>query len=346
MSLQTWFQDLSIMTSATVANLVAVVFFLLILILIPALIGLILPLFKNKLNNKTKVYMYSFVTGFFLVMSLFGFLREALEQTSTSGALWLSSKFPNSSSNWIYLVNIAIILGGFVVGVLFAFVVKFVISYRLNKKILSSKSKIAAFVHVHEHGDDKHEHVHPDFIFNREDTISASEKVIVEKSESKLKIIALILLLTHRIPEGFILGYSINNLIAGQGNSDISLAFIISLILHLIPEEIVFYYRLREAGFSSWKAFFVSLIALLLFLPFMLAGSLLAPYIASSYLWWAKALMFAFISAIFLFTSLVEFFPEFYHSNFDKKSWIKVICSLFVGIMFCVFILLFHKHGS
>ncbi|UWV92450.1 ZIP family metal transporter [Mycoplasmopsis cynos] len=55
-----------------------------------------------------------------------------------------------------------------------------------------------------------------------------------------------------------------------------------------------------------------------------------------------KAIMFAAIGGIFIFTALVEFFPEIYHINFDKKKWIFTLIVLFLGILVAAFILSFH----
>lgn len=326
---------LSNLVGSLETKILLVFIFLVILLLIPIFISLLLPFFFKQLNNKTKTYLYAFVTGFFIVMSLFGFMREALEISSVNSQRdW--------GENYVYISNILIVAGGSLIGIFISFFIKYIISYKVNKKLLASK-QMSAFVHVHDHDKSNvHSHTHPDIIFNKHDSVELT-KDINKKSESKLKFVALLLLLTHRIPEGIILGNSISLIVEGSSN-DITIAFIISLILHLIPEEIIFFYRLREAGYSKWKAVLISISGLLLFLPFMLIGSIIGKYILQN--WVIYAAMQSLIGGIFLFTSLVEFFPEFYHSNFDKKSWVKTLIFLFAGIIISIFILSFHLHGS
>nr|WP_307921810.1 hypothetical protein [Mycoplasmopsis bovis] len=69
------------------------------------------------------------------------------------------------------------------------------------------------------------------------------------------------LLLLHRIPEGFLIGFIISG-IENKGITSTSVAFLISLILHLIPEQVLFYYRQREIGWSRAKALFISTLCL------------------------------------------------------------------------------------
>lgn len=331
-----------------VANIISIIVVLAIILLIPVMIAIFLPIFKSKLTPKFKIYLYSFITGFFIVMALFGFMREALETSSLQAPFLIKQIFPQFSptnKSLIYLINFLLVFCGALLGFIFSFVVKYVISYRLNKKLLakSKNAKLSAFIHVHDAESGPHVHEHPDIIFNKEDTLSTSEQVFNQKTEGKFKVIALVLLLTHRIPEGFILGYSINLFLQNEPTS-LSIAFFVSLILHLIPEELVFFYRLRDAGYSRWKAMSISIAALMLFLPFMIIGAYSAESLIKHK--WVFAFLNAMIGSIFIFTSLVEFFPEFYHTHFDKKSWIKVMLILFTGILFAIFILVFHTHGQ
>ncbi|ADE19535.1 ZIP family metal transporter [Mycoplasma crocodyli] len=316
-----------------------VITFLAIILAIPILISLAFPLFKSTLSRKWKIYLYAFSTGFFTVLALFGFMRESLEISS----LYSAKTFGANSYNKIYLVNIGVVAGGAFIGLVFAFGIKFLISYKINKKLLQSR-KMSIFVHQHDEGTDHvHTHEHPDYVFNRNDSLESAEEALTKKTEGKLKLIALLLILTHRLPEGFILGYNLNLLFEGKANG-LTIAFIVSLILHLIPEELIFYYRLRDAGFGRWKALGFSIGFLMLFLPFMLLGIYFGSSINDH--WWLRGMMQSTIGGIFVFTALVEFFPEFYHYNLEKKRWYKVILSLLIGILFSIFVLSFHVHGQ
>ncbi|EFF41416.1 ZIP family metal transporter [Mycoplasmopsis alligatoris] len=328
-----------ILNNDNLAKFLLVLVFLLIIITIPVAIAIAFPLLKSKLSAKNKIYLYAFSTGFFTVLALFGFMREALEISS----IFSAKTFGANNTNKIYLVNIGVVAGGALMGLIFAYCVKFFISYKIHKKLLMNK-KTSIFVHEHDLGTDSHHtHEHADHIFNRDDSIESAENALTKKTESKLKIIALLLILTHRIPEGFILGYNLN-LIFEDKSSGLTIAFIISLILHLIPEEMIFYYRLRDSGFSKWKSLALSILFLLLFFPFMMFGIYFGSSINEH--WWIRALMQSSIGGIFIFTSLVEFFPEFYHNNMDKKKWYITIVWLLIGIIFSIFVLSFHTHGQ
>lgn len=318
------------------AKVLIVFIVLLILLCIPVFITLIFSHQKNKITGKSKMYLYAFSSGFFLVMALFGFMRESLEVSTTYGATWLATKNLNDIKSYQYLLNFGVVFGGFIVGLLFAFTVKNVIAYKINKKLLAN-SKMKAFVHDHSH-DEHHSHDHPEFLFNDSDQID-----IVDKVSAKLKIVALILLLTHRIPEGILLGYNLSLLIEGK-NTSLTLTYFLSLIFHLIPEEIVFYYRLRESGYSTWKSLLLSFLGLSLFLPFMMLGIFIGGYL--NHAWYLKAMFLSAIAGVFVFTSIVEFVPEFYHNKIDKKSLSRSVLLVFLGIITSALILIFHVHGQ
>lgn len=327
-----------ILNNDSLGRFLLVLVTLLIVLIIPILVSLAFPLFKNKLTDKSKVYLYAFSTGFFATLGLFGFMRESLEVSS----IFAASIYGANDLTSIYLSNIGIVAGGALIGLTFAFVIKFWISHNISKKLLKN-SKLGVFIHQHDHGTEKeHTHEHPTFIFNRDDKLMAAESALAKKTESKLKIIALLLLLTHRIPEGFIMGYNLNLLFESKSGS-LTIAFFISFIIHLIPEEMVFYYRLRDAGYGKWQALFMAIGFLFLFFPFMLIGVYFGSEIQAQ--WWLRGMLYSAVGGIFIFTALIEFFPEFYHTNFDKKRWYKVVLFLLLGIIFSVFVLSFHTHG-
>ncbi|WP_233262762.1 ZIP family metal transporter [Mycoplasma sp. NEAQ87857] len=340
MDIQQIFNSLSNqLHSDAAARVVIVLIALLILLFIPVFISFLFPLFKSKLNHQTKVYLYAFSTGFFLILATFGFLREAIEQSS-KGIEVLEDQGKELSEWSQYGYNIATVFGGVLGGIIFSFILKFVISYRINKKLMTNK-KTSIFVHDHSSEGHLHSHSHPDHIFNQEDSIILAEEALSEKVSAKLKIVALALLLTHRIPEGMLIGYNLSLAIQGSANN-LTVAYFVSLILHMIPEELVFYYRLRDSGYGRWNSLLISTLMDMLFLPFMLIGIFIGSWIDAHN--FAQAALIAAIAGIFLFTSLVEFFPEFYHVDMEKRRWIITIISLFLGVVFSVLILTFHLH--
>ncbi|UUD35281.1 ZIP family metal transporter [Mycoplasmopsis caviae] len=303
-----------------------------IIFLVPILVSLIVPLFKKKLSKNGSTLLYAFVTGFFLTMALFGFLKEALEISSTYAPSSLSANATLSQIRWAtYGWNILLIVSGLIGGLIFAFSIKYLVK-SVSKKHLA-KSKASVFVHSHEHvqGDnEQHSHM---------DNLNTSTK-----ADNRLKIVALLLLLTHRIPEGFLIGYSLNNLYVDKEIGTLGFAFFISFIMHLIPEEIVFYYRQREMGVSRWKAISTSIGCLFLFLPMMLLGIFLGKYIQN--IWQLRAFLQATIAGIFFFTATMEFLPEFYSTHYDAKMFKKVMITFMAGLVVCALILAIHQHGK
>ncbi|QCZ37004.1 metal transporter [Mycoplasma nasistruthionis] len=275
--------------------------------------------------------MYAFSTGFFIVLATFGFLRESIETVAEN------AETNELSTTAIYAWNAGVLVIGLLLGITFSFFLKFVITARINKR-LQKDGTMSVFVHSHDHG----EHSHPDYIFTQDEAQENAEKAVLNNTNPMLKVIALLLLLTHRIPEGILLGYNLQ--LAANGNNDsLTIAYFISLIVHLIPEETIFYFRLREAKFSPIQALLLSFLGLSLFLPFMLIGAYAGQWIAET--WWLKAIMFSTIAGIFLFTSIVEFIPEFYHRDLSKKTWFVVLISVFAGIIFAAIVLSFHAHS-
>ncbi|AAZ43784.1 ZIP family metal transporter [Mycoplasmopsis synoviae] len=328
-------------TDVNIVKFAGVLIFAAILLVVPLIIALVFPLIKKKLNSDKKIYLYAFSSGFFIMLATIGFIKEGLENAIDGADRYIEINRINNH-NVSFGIVIPIMTGGIILGIAISYLVKYVFISRFNK-VLSKDKKASILVHDHGHGDHKHKDKHPDFIFNQSDNIEVASKVInSEKTSQKVKIVALVLLLTHRVFVGLLFGWSINQLIEGS-TSNLTWAFIISFWLHLIPEELVFYYRLREAGYSRWKSFTFSVLGLSILIPFMIIGVYGANFIES--LWWLRSLLYTAIGGIFLFNSLVEFFPEFYHVHFIKqKKWHYTLLFLFAGIILGVFILSFHMH--
>ncbi|MBZ4203378.1 ZIP family metal transporter [Mycoplasma tauri] len=312
---------------------------ILIIVTIPLLFNLIFAFSKEKLSKKGTVYLYAFMSGFFITMALFGFLKESLEISSIYAPVNVPKA--NESKFVIYGWNILIVVGGLILGLFSAWGMRALIKLSVEKKI-SKDTTAKTFLHVH---DFSHENEH-DHHSNPENHISPSHEVIKQaNSENKpqYKFVAIILLLLHRIPEGFLIGFIISG-IEKYGITSTSIAFLISLILHLIPEQILFYYRQREIGWSRRKSLVVSSLCLLLFLPSMLIGAYGGSGIHQ--IWELKGIVQSFMAGIFIFISILEFLPEFYHAHHNKKIAKFAIILFMVGLIFAAFVLSFHQHGQ
>ncbi|VEU60859.1 Uncharacterised protein [Mycoplasmopsis bovigenitalium] len=308
-----------------------------ILLSIPILIASIVPFIIKKPKKEFSIYLYSFITGMFIILGSFGYLRESIEITSIGSGL----KGENIPASNIYLYNIFVVGGGALMGIISAFVIKIII-YKVIQKNYKLKNSI--FIHNHEHGhhhgEIAHTHEHKDHIWNANDLADVHSNA----PKSKNKWTALVLLLGHRIPEGLLIGISLHNLIANPNINAISVAFFVSFLLHTIPEEIVFYYRQREMGIKPIFALLNSIGALALIIPFIFIGIYGAKFIDS--VAWLKAMILAIVGSVMLFTALMEFLPEFYHNNMEKRKWFTTFIMLFLGIIFTILILCFHQHGQ
>ncbi|WP_051630129.1 ZIP family metal transporter [Mycoplasma simbae] len=307
------------------------------LLSIPVVVATIVPLIIKKPKKEFSIYLYSFITGMFIILGSFGYLREAIEITGTGKGL----RGTNFQPWQIYTYNIFIIVGGALIGILSAFSIKAIV-YKIMKSKYQTNS---IFVHTHEAGHHEHEqehkHEHHDHIWNANDLADVQGQ---NSLKTKNKLTALILLLAHRIPEGLLIGLSLRSLTVNNNVSAISVAFFVSFVLHTIPEEIVFFYRQREMGISAFRASLNSIFALSLIIPFIFiglyGGSIIEAYPA------LKALIMAIVGSVMIFTSFVEFLPEFYHHNLGKKRWFITLFMFFLGIVFTLFILSFHQHGA
>ncbi|MEA4115343.1 ZIP family metal transporter [Mycoplasma sp. 744] len=309
----------------------------LIILGLPTIIIFILPIFKkNQLSKKTTVLLYAFSTGFFICLALFGFLREAIEISS--------SKILEQTTWQIYGWNILLVGIGLIIGLLIAFGLRELVRKISSSRLIKNNSQAQLFIHSHdlEHDNDVHTHTIHDYAPDHHIDLKNKSK----KTTSAPKFLALLLLLTHRIPAGLLIGYSLTNFIDNSTKQfgALNIAFIISFILHIIPEILIFYYRQLEMGIKKWRAAWITLASILIFIPLMLIGIYFGSFINSS----PKiiALMQAIVAGIFLFTAIVEFVPEFYHSHHDKKIFKIVIFVFLLGIVLCAIILSFHTHGT
>nr|WP_307923703.1 ZIP family metal transporter [Mycoplasmopsis bovis] len=316
------------------AIFIAIIIVFILIALIPFLVNLIFAYTKEKLNSKGTVLLYAFMCGFFLTMATFGFLKESLEISSINTSAILNNDLK------IYGWNILVVVGGLIIGIGFAALVRQLVRKSINSKIATDRICQIIFTLTWYWS-----WSHRSRITTINEIAPSHDIKVATNAQSKptYKLVAILLLLLHRIPEGFLIGFIISG-IENKGITSTSVAFLISLILHLIPEQVLFYYRQREIGWSRAKALFISTLCLLLFLPAMLLGGYLGKYIYN--IWQLRALVQSFIAGIFIFISILEFLPEFYHAHHDKKLFFWTIFVFMIGIIFCAFVLSFHKHGQ
>ncbi len=288
-----------------------------IVLIIPLLLGIILPIVKPKIKRKSNIYLYSFSAGFILVLGLYGLiaqpltaLRENLEHHEHGNA-GHSHEHGHEWKNILILAGIA--FGGVTIGMggsMFA------------RHIFTKKS---GEVH-NNHGD----HNHGDHIFNFKEAHSAKSKLTV-----------VMLLMAHKIPAGISLGLMIQGL-QNETASGMTIAAVVAFIIHTIPEMLTIYYRQIEMGVCKWKAMGYTMLIQLLLLPMMFIGAYLGEAIKG--INWLMPLILVTSGSILVFTAIVELIPEFIDQNISHVKWHKTTFLFVIGFLFALLILLIHVH--
>lgn len=285
---------------------------------LPIFYGLLLPIIKPSLSKKGSTYLYSFSAGFFMILSTIGFISEGKhtledfvhDQITTSPAL--------------KGITIFAIVGGVIILTLcLALFVKYV-----------SMKKIDGRNNIHMGEGHSHDHI----IYNASDY------------NPKSKGLAIYLLLVHRVPDGLILGLLASSIAQNHGNiSILNIIFLISYIIHVVPEELIMYYRQTEMGISRWKAARNSVFMTTTLVPFIIIGGIVGMSVSGANKEVFDNIIVPLVELVaasfLLFTTVIEFFPEFLHSNIEGKEWYKIIFIFILGIAFSFLVLSFHTHA-
>lgn len=274
---------------------------------IPLLCGTLLPIFKPTISKKTNRYLYAFSSGFFLIMSTVLFIGESKEHLDS----YFSRQFPGNE-----------IASKAIVASILTSVVLFGLLLSVGFKYFFARTKGETEIHTHNH--DK-------MIFN------------ISDYNPKSKAFAIFFLLTHRIPDGLIIGLLCSSIAHGDFNV-VNIVFLCSFVIHIFPEELIIYYRQIDMGIKRKKAIINSLIAISLVIPLIIIGSIIGWFSLENEI--AIHIVQLIAASFLLFISIVEFLPEFLHDQkMVGKSWYTTILIFIIGIGSGLFILCFHDHS-
>ncbi len=287
-----------------------------IVLLIPLILGVILPVVKPTIKRKSNIYLYSFSAGFILVLGLYGLiaqpltsLRETLEGEGHHGAT-LTVHY----GGWqIVLILAGIAIAGVTIGMGGSMLVRHIFTKKSGE--------------VHRNHDD---HNHQDHIFNLKEAQSAKSKLTV-----------IMLLMAHKIPAGLSLGLMIQGL-NNHHTSGMTIAAIIAFIIHTIPEMLTIYYRQIEMGTNKWKAMGFTLMIQLLLFPMMFIGAYLGEAIQNVV--WLMPLILVSSGSVLVFTSIIELIPEYIDQEISHVKWHTTTLLFVIGFLFALLILLIHVH--
>lgn len=281
---------------------------------IPLIYGICLPIFKPKISTRATKYLYAFSSGFFIMMSTVLFIGESKGH--------LEEEFINIFQQNVVLgktVTGIVIASLICVGLLFSLGLKYFFAKRFKGKAINQESE--------------HKHDHDALIFNLND------------HNPKSKAFAIFFLLSHRIPDGLIIGTLATQIAKSGDINPVNIIFLCSFIIHIIPEELIIYYRQIQMNIPVKKATINSLIAVCSIIPLIILGSVITWFSLNNE--FAIHVVQLIAASFLLFISIVEFIPEFIHDvKSNGKQWYITILIWIIGITVGIFVLSFHDHSA
>lgn len=298
--------------------LVNLLIYILILLSIPLVFMGIISLFKVKVTSKKSIYLYAFSTGMFLMIGAAGFIKEGyvlLEQwfhdSSTTGGLKYTGGKPAIEQSYIALiVGLSALIGlGTVI---------------LGRFLLTRKKEL--------HKDHK-EHDHSEHFVSFNDIDNPKEAWT-----------AILMLLSHRLIDGLVLGLSVYQLTT-NGVNKANLALIITFNIHLLLEVVIVYYRQIQYGEKKSKAILFNFITLILIIPIMFLGAFIGKFLNK--VGWLIPSLEILGGSIIVFMAIVELVPEFIHYRNENKKVIYTTLIVFaLSIILTLILLSFHTHNQ
>ncbi|PYF43592.1 ZIP family metal transporter [Metamycoplasma alkalescens] len=292
--------------------------YLLILVALPLILMGFLALVKNKPKTNQKsnslIYMYAFSTGMFLMIGTFGFMREGFETAKR----FTHGEYANFSSEFIRTLVVVAILG---ISSLIGFMVV------IGGRYLFVKSSKVELHKAHE------EHSHSDHLISFKDI-----------DNPKAAWLAILMLLSHRIVDGYFIGYAIFKIIWTRNTFSSFLMLLITFTIHILFEIAIVYFRQIQYGEKKSKAILYNFLTFLLIIPFVFLGAFTGRVLSGN-LEWIQASILTMGGSIILFTSVFELIPEFIHiRNKNPKILYLTLITFAFSIVLTIMLLSFHSH--
>lgn len=284
---------------------------------LPIIMVLMLFPTKNKLSEKSMIYMYAFSTGLLVILSTLGLIKESFHELEHM-ALENQNVLPFSNE----MINQIIIIGGGITsGLIFAITLKVSIfkykKYSISKKEFKDKS----------HSDEKC------CVINFEELIKKNGTIA-----------SIFIISSHKFIDGISLGIFINS---ATSLFDFSFIGIILLfILHDLPITAIIFYLQRNSNISKLKSIFYIFILSFITIPFIFIGAFLGNYFETiPQLSWMIPFLEAMAGSMLLFTTIMEFAPEFIHNHhLCSKHWYITVLWLSLGIALSSILTMVHIH--
>ena len=281
---------------------------------VPLIYGICLPIFKPRISPRAYKYLYAFSSGFFIMMSTVLFIGESKTH--------LEEEFITIFSDNIVLAKTItgiMIASLILVGLLFSLGLKYFFAKHFKGKAINSENET--------------KHDHDELIFNLND------------HNPKSKAFAIFFLLSHRIPDGLIIGTLATQIAKSGDINPVNIIFLCSFLIHIIPEELIIYYRQIQMNIPVKKATINSLIAVCSIIPLIVLGSVITWFSLNNE--FAIHVVQLIAASFLLFISIVEFIQEFIHDvKTNGKEWYIIILIWIIGIAIGIFVLSFHDHTA
>lgn len=281
---------------------------------VPLIYGICLPIFKPRISPRAYKYLYAFSSGFFIMMSTVLFIGESKTH--------LEEEFITIFSDNIVLAKTItgiMIASLILVGLLFSLGLKYFFAKHFKGKAINYENET--------------KHDHDELIFNLND------------HNPKSKAFAIFFLLSHRIPDGLIIGTLATQIAKSGDINPVNIVFLCSFLIHIIPEELIIYYRQIQMNIPVKKATINSLIAVCSIIPLIILGSVITWFSLNNE--FAIHVVQLIAASFLLFISIVEFIPEFIHDvKTNGKEWYIIILIWIIGIAIGIFVLSFHDHTA
>lgn len=279
--------------------------FLAIILAVPILLVFLVAWIKPKIKPSSNIYLYALSSGLLLMVATVGLLRESFEGAEA---------FAIKQTNMNHLVPLGLIIGGgSIVGLAVVFVFRYVFVRFFGGE-----------VHNNHQG-----HDHSDHIINFSDV-----------DNPKKAWLAIILLLSHRSIDGFVLGSLVAKVTAGD---KVNWFLIGTFVAHMLIEILIVHYRQVQYGQTIFKSIIYNILTTLILVPIIVIGAFANKFFQQQ--GWILPLFNASGGAILSFVVIVELVPEFIHlRNQSSKSWHITLILFALGIVSALILLTMHQH--
>lgn len=278
----------------------AIVFF------VPLLVTLVFYLFRIKFNSIKITYLYAFVTGLLLVLSIFGFINESY--------MLLKEHFEVNNEHPNMLIVVGVIASGVVLGVCLGIFSKWIYFFKTKKQCDNHKNNL-----------------HGDCVYEQKQNPKFHDKVM-----------SIVFLLMHNLVDGIVLGFLLYD--SGEKILQIeNLGLLIGFALHLVATTICIYYINLLKTNKRHVSFLLAISSNLIIIPFIFVGIAITYYSGSIY--WLFPFFLSITSGSLIFVTLMEFIPEFLHKHhLCTKEWFFMMVFITIGIALGFGLSLIHTH--